>query len=240
MSDVAELEKGVKNLSVAPEKPGPCPESAKELLVYQDDAALGQKLASISSLKFHNGDAFDVGQGKVCVMTFFCNLNKSDYVTLSVLSDIYQKYKDQANFVAVSRDHSDEDTAKWLKKYNGKFMAEQKGPNGEAGVTSRCDFQMAFDEDHKVNNELKTIMKKATVGVGMTIIFDKEGKIAWYEQYSRGVNATGQFEYQLHAIVNGTELLSNGDAPEIVEEEVEGGGAVPDDIDFLGGGGGDY
>jgi len=229
---------GATEPPMAPAEP---PEEAKELLVYDDDPALGAKAPSLSGLEFFNGEAFDVGQGKFVVLTFHCNLNKSDFVTLAVLSDIYAKYKDNANFVSVSRDHNKEDVEKWLKKYQGTFMAEMKGPKGEAGVTQRCDFQMAFDPDHKFNTELKAVMKKGVVGVGLVIIIDKEGIIRWHETFVRGANPANQFEYQLYALINGKPLLSNGKAPELEEEEIEGEvGEIPDDVDFLAGGGGNY
>lgn len=215
--------------------------AAQGLAVYDDDAALSAKAPSLASLKFHNGDAIEVGKGRPVVVTWFCNLNKGDFVTLVVLSDIYQKYKDQADFVAISRDHNEADTEKWLKKYHNKRMEEQTGPNGEVGMTARCDFQMAFDEGHAVNAAFKTAMKKAVVGVGMAIVIDGEGNIKWYESFVRGKPAANQFDYQLHAVVNGTELLANGKAPEVVEEEMDGeAGTIPDDVDFLAAGTGDY
>jgi hypothetical protein len=212
---------------------------ASELIVYDDDAALGKPAPSFATLKFHNGAAFEP-RGKVTVVTFFGNLNKADYVTLSVLSDLYQKVKSKAQFVAISRDNEDEDVAKWLKKYNGTFMAEQKGPKGEVGITSRCDFQMAYDAGSAVNSGFKQAMKKAVVGVGMTIVIDAAGKIAWYESFVRGVNPAGQFEYQLLALIMGKPLIKNGPAPEIEEEEVEGGGEIVGDVDVLATGGGSY
>jgi len=109
-----------------------------------------------------------------------------------------------------------------------------------AGADIRCDFQMAYDAEHKVNTAYKAALSKATVGVGFTIIVDKEGKIQWYEHFVRGNNPAGQFEYQLYAIINGTEKLSNGPAPVVEEEEVEGGGEIPDDMDFITGGDGNY
>ncbi|GBG34131.1 Hypothetical Protein FCC1311_103552 [Hondaea fermentalgiana] len=229
--------------AAAPPKPPATEElsdEAKELLTYDDDPAIGAKAPSLEPLKFKNGDAFDVGQGKPVVVTFHCNLNKSDFVTLAVLSDIYKKYEGKVNFVSISRDHDEADVEKWLKKYQGAFMAEMKGPNGEAGVTQHCDFQMAFDPEHKVNAEFKTALKRAVVGVGLAIIIDQEGTIRWLDTFVRGDNKTKQFEYQLNAIINGTELLSNGKAPEVEEEEEEGGAAIPDDVDFLGGGSGNY
>ena len=209
------------------------------MLCYDDDAAIGKDAPSLESLKFHNGDAITYGS-KPVVITWFCNLNKSDFVTLSVLSDIYEKYKGQAEFLAISRDHEEKDTEKWLTKYQGKFMAEQKNVDGSAGVTAKCSFQMAFDPEHKVNAGFKTAMGKSVVGVGLVILIDKTGKIAFHETFIRGKGA-GQLEYQLHACVTGADLLKNGPAPEQVEEEIEGeAGTVPDDIDDFLGGGGDY
>jgi len=214
-------------------------EEGKEMLTYDDDPALGAKAPSLAALKFHNGEAFDVAQGKPVVVTFHCNLNKSDFVTLAVLSDIYKKYEGQVNFVSISRDLEEADVEKWLKKYQGAFMAEMKGPKGEAGVTQHCDFQMAFDPEHQVNAEFKTALKRAVVGVGLAIIIDKDGTIRWLDSFVRGDNKTKQFEYQLWAVINGKELHSNGNAPEVEEEEEEGG-AVPDDVDFLATGSGNY
>lgn len=249
--EVSEKDAVIKRLSggaaaaapsgAAPPLPAPVTsDEAKELLCYDDDASLGATAPSLAGLKFQNGDAFDVGGGKPTVITWFCNLNKADFVTLSELTDVYNKYVGKVNFVAISRDHEEENVAKWLKKYNGVFMAEQKGARGEAGATIKCDFQMAYDPEHKVNAAYKTALKKAVVGVGSVTIVDKDGKVAWNETFVRGANPTGQFEYQLHAIINGTEMIKNGNAPEVVEEEVEGGGTVPDDLDFLATGGGDY
>jgi len=228
-----------ETMTDAPAAPGPVPAEAAELICYDDDVAIGKDAPSLSGLEFIGGDSFDVGGGKVTVITHFGNLNKADYVTLTVLSDFYQKYKDDCNFVAISRDHDKADAEKWYKKYNGTFMKEQTGPNGESGANIRADFPVAYDSGHALNASLKTVMGKSTVGVGLTIIVGRDGKIAWYETFGRGKNLTGQFEYQLNAIVKGTPLHSNGNAPEIVEEEVEGG-EIQGDVDLLGGGDGNY
>mmetsp|Transcript_5699 Transcript_5699/g.7211 ORF Transcript_5699/g.7211 Transcript_5699/m.7211 type:complete len:224 (+) Transcript_5699:24-695(+) len=214
-----------------------------EFIVYDDDPCLGQKAPSLASLKFHNGDAVEVGNGKVTVITFFSKLNKGDFPTLSVLSDVAtsEAYKDTCQFVGISRDGEERDVERWLEKFQDKFLAEIQAPDGNAGVTVKAKFPLAFDEESQVNKAYKDVAKKAIVGVGFTFIVDKEGIIRWYEQYVRGVNPMGQFEDQLKNIVEGTPLISNGNMPELEEEEVEGGdGAIPTDADPFGGCDGNY
>mmetsp|Transcript_15315 Transcript_15315/g.17329 ORF Transcript_15315/g.17329 Transcript_15315/m.17329 type:complete len:221 (+) Transcript_15315:64-726(+) len=216
-------------------------EKSSEFMVYADDPCLGQKAPSLASLKFHNGDAFDVGAGKVTVITFFSKLNKSDFSTLSVLSEVAtsEEYKDKVQFVGISRDGEERDVVRWFEKFQDKHMAELQAPDGSAGVTVSAKFPLAFDEESKVNKAYKDVAKKAVVGVGFTFIVDKEGVIRWYEQFVRGVNPMGQFHDQLKNIVEGTPLISNGNMPEIEEEEVEGGdGIIPVDADPFAGGGG--
>ena len=171
------------------------------------------------------------------VVTFFSKLNKSDFSTLTVLSELSEqdKFKDSTQFLAISRDGEKRDVERFIEKFQDKFMAELQAPNGDAGVTVKAHFPLGFDAESKVNKEFKAIAKKAVIGVGFTFIIDQEGVIRWYEQFVRGVNPMAQFETQLENIVNKTALVSNGKMPELEEEEeeeLEGGADI--DIDPFG------
>lgn len=168
------------------------------------------------------------------VVTFFSKLNKSDFSTLTVLSELSEqdKFKDNTQFLAISRDGEKRDVERFLEKFQDKFMAELQAPNGDAGVTVKAHFPLGFDAESKVNKEFKALAKKAVIGVGFTFIIDQEGIIRWYEQFIRGVNPMGQFETQLEHVINKTALVSNGKMPEIEEEEEEelgGEGVVIED-----------
>ena len=67
----------------------------------------------------------------------------------------------------------------------------------------------------------KAASKLMSLGVGMAYLIDTEGKIVWREQYTRGKSTVGQFEEQLARLQKGTELLSNGNAPDTGDAEEE-------------------
>ena len=197
----------------------PSEEEKEEYSVYEDDPALGQPCPDLSSLKIFNGEAPVVGQGKPLVITFYSKLNKSDYATLSAISEYRQLYP-EAQYLAISRDKGDQDVPKFLKKNQGVYNNTLTAPNGAKGMTIYVEYPIAYDAKEDVNKLFKALLKKATVGVGFTLIIDGQGKVVWHEQFNRGANPMGQFEEQLKRTIKGEALLSNGPTPAIVEVEV--------------------
>jgi len=220
-------------------RPDNTPEEEQSATVFDDDVALGKPAPSTSALKFFNGEPVSLTSGKPTVITFFSKLNKGDFGTLSVMSEMQQELGDRVQFLGVSRDGEEEDVAKFAKKYHGRHFSEFSGPNGEPGVTVYTTYPLAFDADDAFNNELKVTMRKGVVGVGMTILVDGEGKIRWYETYFRGRPIKNQLPEQIDNLLLGKPLLSNGSAPavEVVEETA---GAIPDDVDVFAKGKGNY
>jgi len=219
---------GINRINI-PKYREPTEQEKETLTVYEDDAALGQKAPAMKSLKWFNGDAVEFGQGKPVVITFFSKLNKGDFGTLSLLSEISQEFLGKVQFAGVSRDGEEEDVSKFAGKYHGKHFDELTSPDGNAGLTVYMTFPLAFDESGNFNAQLKQVMKKGTVGVGMTILVDGEGNIRWYEQFVRGYNPMNQLTAQIRNLLEGKPLISNGAAPavQVVEESVD----LPDDVD---------
>lgn len=156
-------------------------------------------------------------------------MNKGDFGTLSLLSEISQEFAGKVQFAGVSRDGEVEDVSKFAGKYHGKYFDELQCPDGTPGLTVYMAFPLAFDESGGFNTQLKQVMKKGTIGVGMTVLVDGEGKIQWYEQFVRGFNPMGQLAAQIRNVLEGKPRVSNGPAPEVqvVEESVD----LPDDVD---------
>jgi len=207
----------------------PTQQEKETLSVYEDDAALGQKAPQMSRLKWFSGDAVEFGKGTPVVITFFSKLNKGDFGTLSLVSEIAKEFEGKVQFAGVSRDGEAEDVSKFAGKYHGKFFDELQQPDGTPGLPVYITYPLAFDESGNFNTQLKQVMKKGTVGVGMTILVDGDGVIRWYEQFVRGFNPMGQLVPQIRNLLEGKPFLSNGPAPEvkIIEEAVD----VPDDVD---------
>ena len=199
------------------------------LSVYEDDPALGQKAPQTGNLKWFNGDAIEFGKGMPVVITFFSKLNKGDFGTLSLLSEISKEFEGKVQFAGVSRDGEVEDVSKFVGKYHGKFFDELQQPDGTPGLSVYINYPLAFDPSGNFNAQLKQVMKKGTVGVGMTVLVDGEGVIRWYEQFVRGFNTMGQLVPQIRNLLEGKPFISNGAAPEVkvIEEAVD----VPDDVD---------
>jgi thiol-disulfide isomerase/thioredoxin len=207
----------------------PTVQEKEALTVYENDPALGQKAPLMSRLKWFNGDAVEFGQGKPVVITFFSKLNKGDFGTLSLLSEISQEFLGQVQFAGISRDGEAEDVSKFAGKYHGKHFDELQAPDGSPGLNVYMTFPLAFDEGGGFNTQLKQVMKKGTIGVGMTVLVDGDGTIRWYEQFVRGINPMGQLATQIRFLLEGTALVSNGPAPEVqVKEEAVD---LPDDVD---------
>jgi len=217
----------------------PTSEEKVEYAVYDDDPALGKNLPveEWDSLAWHNlpegATKVSVGGGKPVVMTFFSNLNKGDYVTLSVLSELKRDSRfsdDKITFCAISRDGDKEDVPKFLRKVNGNTFGELFSTDGSPGVTIIANYPLAYDEGDKFNKMMKKIMVKGTVGVGMVIVVDGDGIIRWYEKFVRGVNPMNQLESVLESVIAGEPIsVSNGKKPLAVDEEDLEVGEIPDD-----------
>lgn len=207
----------------------PSQQEKETLTVYEDDPALGQKAPAMGNLKWFNGEPVEFGKGKPVVITFFSKLNKGDFGTLSLLSEISQEFVGKVQFAGISRDGEEEDVSKFPGKYHGKYFDELVSPDGKPGLCVYMTFPLAFDVSGNFNAQLKQVMKKGTVGVGMTILVDGEGVIRWYEQFVRGFNPMGQLAPQIRNLLEGKPLISNGPAPAVqtIEEAVD----VPDDVD---------
>ena len=207
----------------------PTQQEKDALTVYEDDPALGQKAPGLQDIDFCNGGPVEIGKGKPVVITFFSKLNKGDFGALSLLSEIQEEFKDQVDFCAIGRDGEKDDVFKFPGKYHGKYFDELQSPDGKPGLTVYMNFPLGFDESGNFNTQLKKVMKKGTVGVGLTVLIDGEGTIVWYEQFVRGLNVMGQLQTQIRLLLEGKPLLSNGPAPEeqVQEEAVD----VPDDVD---------
>jgi len=213
-----------------PPKKEPSAADKAALCVYDDDEALGKPCPPLTTLQWFNGPAVTLGS-KPVVLTFFSKLNKGDFSTLSVLSEISLEFGDSVAFCGVSRDGEESEVSKFAGKYQGKYFDELQSPTGEPGVTVYMTFPLAFDKDDAFNSALKTVMRKGTVGVGMTVLVDKAGIIRWYETFVRGVNPMHQLVDQIRAVLAGKPLLSNGNAPIVQAVEEEFKGDIPDVVD---------
>lgn len=200
------------------------------LTVYEDDPALGKTAPLMTRLKWFNGEAVEFGQGKPVVITFFSKLNKGDFGTLSLMSEYSLLFKDEVLFAGVSRDGEEEDVSKFAGKYHGKYFDELQTPDGKPGLAVYSTFPLGFDQGDGFNQQLKQVMRKGTVGVGMTVLVDAQGVIRWYEQFVRGINPMGQLQQQIQNLIDGKPLVTNGPAPEtqVIEESA---GDIPDDVD---------
>jgi len=205
--------------------------------VYDDDTALGKECPTFDTLQFTipegPGSCPDgmKNTGKITVLTFFSKLNKADHYVMTAMCQIPKGREDKVQVLGICRDKAEADVAKFITKFHGKFFDTTTGPNGERGIFVDANFPLAFDKDDVFNNALKAAMVKSVCGVGMAVLVDAEGKIRWYEIYDRGNNKAKHLERQIQHLLDGTELEKWGPAPELVEEEVEGGGGVPDDFE---------
>lgn len=190
-------------------------------IVYSDDEALGKDCPSLANLKvLHNNDPdwFDATAKKTTVLFLWAKFAKGDYTTVvefSRLSEIHRK--DGVQFIGVSTDLAEKDVQKFIDTKVGTFQPTL----GEAGLDIKAELSLAFDPSREVHTALKEMLPGVSVGVGMAFLINKEGKIVWREQYSRGKSsAGGMFEKQLLKLKAGEELLSNGASPE--EDESDG------------------
>lgn len=186
-----------------------------EFLVYDDDACLGKLAPGVDLLKFKHGEAVEIGKGKITAVIFWAKFAKGDFTTVNEFSRIATANPD-INVIGISCDPEEEAVDKFIKKI-GTFQAEL----GESGLTIEADFSLAFDPGREAMRAFKAASKLMSLGVGMAYLIDTEGKIVWREQYTRGKSTVGQFEEQLARLQKGTELLSNGNAPDTGDAEEE-------------------
>jgi len=187
-------------------------------MTYSDDKALGKSMPDLSSLKWLQGGASE--SGKPLVVLFWAKYAKGDYKHLPHFSELAQKTTG-AQFVGISCDAEEEDAAKLLSKF-GKPMPEQNIPNFE------CSFPLAFDEGKVVGNAFKTLSALNTMSAGMAYIVNAEGTIVWREGFtSSWFLEHGQLSEQLTLLLDGKDLIDNGEAPDDDDDEQVDEDATP-------------
>eukprot|EP00924_Labyrinthula_sp_SR-Ha-C_P005167 maker-scaffold_1-snap-gene-23.25-mRNA-1 protein AED:0.01 eAED:0.01 QI:399/1/1/1/1/1/3/104/239 len=234
---VQEVADKLKDMSINKEIPA----DKLEYVVYSNDPALEHSMPDFSTLKYFtqkDGEGvptefqYDSTSTIPLIITFTNKLNVADF---KYLGDLENYSKDEKlgspSVLAIARDPNEKEVKSFCRKY-----VNQEKDFTQHNFKLFFNFPVAFDEGSKVNSEFKKIMQKAVCGVGVTFII-VEGKIKWYEYFVRGESVMNQFEEQLKRIAEGKELLSNGLAPEIEDEEEEEleGGNIPVDADPFGG-----
>jgi len=181
-------------------------------MTYSDDKALGEPMPDLSSLKWLQGEAPE--SGKPLVVLFWAKYAKGDYKHLPHFSHLADEATG-AQFIGISCDAEEEDAAKLLTKF-GKAMPEQNIPLFE------CKFPLAYDEGKVVGNAFKTLSALNTMSAGMAYIVDASGTIVWREGFtSSWFLEHGQFSEQLALLLDGKDLIDNGEAPKDDDEEVD-------------------
>lgn len=208
-----------------------------EMIVYDDDPALGTDCPNLKSIELTSNEKIEIGRGNLTVITFYSKLNKSDFPTLSYLSRLKQKYgKYGVDFLGISRDSSESMPGDFLKKYQGKYMAESSVLDEDL-KTVNITFPLGFDKDSAYNEKIKVALRRSLAPVGLVIIVGQTGKIEWFEYFVRGVNPAKQFQAQLSNILKSSKAqLVNGNQPKFVDGEEDDNIEIkaPDNLDFLG------
>jgi len=169
---------------------------------YDDDASLGKKAPSLSSLKFVRGEKFDFEEGKQYAILFWAKFDKgSSPQSLDTFNAFHKQYPNVV-FLGISTDPSQEDAVRYFEK-------------GGA-----VDFAIAFDDGKQMVNAYKEVSGLSTLLPPHGFLVDKKGHIAWREQFAQVYPVDkSDFPKQLEKFAKGEPIHKNGNAPH--KEEVE-------------------
>jgi len=173
---------------------------------FDDDASLGKKAPSISSLKFIRGDKFELEEGKQYAILFWAKFDKGSSPQALDTFNALHKASPNIVFLGISTDPSADDAVRYFEKGGS------------------VDFAIAFDEGKIVANSFKEASGLSTLIPPHGFLVDKKGHIVWREQFAQVYPADkSDFPKQVAHFSKGEPLHKNGNAPvkEVVEEVEE-------------------
>eukprot|EP00756_Hemistasia_phaeocysticola_P030046 Hpha_TRINITY_DN16270_c2_g1::TRINITY_DN16270_c2_g1_i1::g.15363::m.15363 len=192
-----------------------------EYMTYDDDKCMGQVAPSVELADFIRLPDFDqyrldLHPGKVNVVHFMCKFEKGAYPTNEELSQMAEKFGDKVQVVALSTDPDRGTVEKFLTKSKAGEVTDLN-----TGKPYRLEFPVAWDDGKKTFG-----MYRALCGGKLTtyhaFIVNKEGKIAWHQQFAQMCPPSNAlFAQQLEAVVEGKPLISNGNRPVAPVDEHE-------------------
>lgn len=197
------------------EEPKKMPKEVQEAYrTYSDDGSFGKNAPALDSLEWIKGDAVAYSSEKPTVIVFWAKFAKGDYTTITGVSDIFDDFKEQAQFMGISLDPVVDDAKSFLKKI-GTAMPELD--------VKKCvvPYSLAFDTGKTVKEAFRTTSELMSLTASACFIIDAKGKIVWREQFGQGyAPKKGQLREQLRRHCAGEGLLSNGKKP-VVEDSDE-------------------
>ena len=197
------------------EEPKKMPKEVQEAYrTYSDDGSFGKVAPALDTLEWIKGDAVAYSSEKPTVVVFWAKFAKGDYTTIVGVSDIFDDFKEQAQFIGISLDPVVDDAKSFLKKI-GTAMPELD--------VKKCvvPYSLAFDTGKTVKEAFRTTSGLMSLTASACFIIDAKGKILWREQFGQGyAPKKGQLREQLRRHCAGEGLLSNGKKP-VVEDSDE-------------------
>ena len=197
------------------EEPKKMPKEVQEAYrTYSDDGSFGKDAPALDTLEWIKGDAVAYSSEKPTVVVFWAKFAKGDYTTIVGVSDIFDDFKEQAQFIGISLDPVVADAKSFLKKI-GTAMPELD--------VKKCvvPYSLAFDTGKTVKEAFRTTSGLMSLTASACFIIDAKGKILWREQFGQGyAPKKGQLREQLRRHCAGEGLLSNGKKP-VVEDSDE-------------------
>eukprot|EP00754_Rhynchopus_humris_P047198 Rhum_TRINITY_DN6762_c0_g1::Rhum_TRINITY_DN6762_c0_g1_i1::g.20741::m.20741 len=203
---------------------------ADEYMTWDDDVCLGKvapstELGDFIEYPSMDQQRIDLHPGKVNVVYFMCKFEKGAYNCNDEMSDLYNKYKDDVQVLALSTDPDRATVEKFLTKCRkGEVM------NLTTNVPHRLDMPVGWDDGKKTFG-----MYRALCGGKLTtyhaFIVDRQGKIAWHQQFAQTCPPSKvKFEEQLKHVLAGEPLDLNGPKTQKAPEEIEEEDAECDDM----------
>lgn len=201
---------------------------AEKYLTYDDDAAIGKQFPPLHTLKAMKGDMVEVGTGRPLVVMTWASFSDGDWKPVVCAMSQLAKQTPEADFLGLSCDVKEENVEKFIEKIGGSFPE----------ISVECleaDFVIAFDPEKTVRTALQKLSNLSSLSASCVFLVDGKGTIVWREQFNQyHALSEGQFKAQLYRLLDGKDLIKNGNKPkgsddEDEEEEMDLGSGSDDD-----------
>eukprot|EP00455_Lapot_gusevi_P005069 TRINITY_DN12140_c0_g2_i1.p1 TRINITY_DN12140_c0_g2~~TRINITY_DN12140_c0_g2_i1.p1 ORF type:complete len:198 (+),score=60.63 TRINITY_DN12140_c0_g2_i1:110-703(+) len=193
-----------------------------DVTTYSDEKSIGQPCPSLELLEAVRGDKIDLQPGKVHVLYFFNTFYKGAYGINEELTKLSEKLT-EVTFIAISNDAEKEK----LEKFLGKTILEENTKE----VQRLAVPYIYFDDKKATAKMFCDVSNLGVMSCPMAYIVDKDGKIAWRQQFLQSFTiAQSNFEAQLQHVLAGEEIEVAGPRPVV---EVEGESAECDEMSLF-------
>lgn len=194
-----------------------------DVTTYSDDKCLGAVAPSLELLVPVRGDKLSIEKGNIYVLYFFTTFYKGGYPVNEEFTKMYEELAKDVKFIAISNEAEQEK----LERFLGKQIVDE---NTKEPLRLEVPYVL-HDEKKATAKTYADLSNLAIMSCPAMYIIDKEGKVAWRQQFLQTYMVKdSNFVAQLKHVIAGEPLESNGPRPAVEVDEGEVANIADDDL----------